>query len=222
MRQQVEFSSLPDDALRVYLLLQDIEVRGTRSKMTIKEASLRTGVPTERVPPALDVLVNRGVLVLSEGTKMTYSLTREDGVSIELQFVNSRKNEDAGWEELINENKQLRRQLEDLGEITCGLPDVLPEAPASVFRVAESVIQRGMTYEEVFHLTELIVRYGTKRVITALNDSKKAKQPLRSAYIMLRRGRFGKGKETNTSVPEPVDYPSLDTFDPWKGGNDDN
>lgn len=210
---------LNDDSLRMYLLLTEIEEAGTRSKMTLKEASLRTGVPTQRVASALDLLGKQGIINHESG--MTFNMTRDDGLNFTIQFVNSKKNEDSGWEELIAENKQLRRELEDIETGYSGLAEILPEAPAQVFRVAESVIQRGVKQVETFYLTELIVRFGTQRTIKALHDSKTAKQPLKAAYSMLRRGRMGKGKETNTSNPEPVEYQNLDNYDPWGGKNND-
>ena len=221
--RQVEFHSLPDDALRVYLLFSEIEEAGTRTKMTVNEASIRTGVPISRFDDAIQVLITKGLIEQKKG--MTFTVTREDGLSFDVQFTKPRKYDDQDLEELINENNQLRRQLDEIKGESCGLADVLPEAPASIFRVAESVVHRGLTNEEVFYLTELIVRYGTKRVTTALHDATKAKQPLRAAYVMLRRGRLGKGKEGTVENPEPVVYRNLDNYDPFampEGGENEH
>ncbi len=207
----IDLASLPGDSLRLYIWFQ--ELTGTRLKISLREVSVITGVPEQRIGQALQPLIDNGYLTQDKGMKFTLD---RFGNTFTVHIVKQKSDVDDAITELVNENAQLTRVIEESKGDTCGLGSLLPDAPARVFRIAESIVGQGLTNVEIFYLTELIVRYGCDRVIQMMYSSKKANQPLRATYVKLKRGAAGKPfNNEQKSVPDQMEYPNLDNVDPW-------
>lgn len=202
---------LDSESLRIYLVL----VRMARSKSSrassYEELGQHCGLTADLAEGAIKRLAAQGFINFSKN-KLTLD---SDGYIFTLRI--EKKVEDTA-EDLVRENATLRRRIEELeNQEQSGLADKVSAESGQVIRLAENILMRGLTHEEVFYLSDILARYGPKRVVASLNTTRNSKSPLRATYMRLVRGALGnpmKQKESPLEVASVWEPP--DNYDPWK------
>ena len=180
-----QLRSLPGEELRLLVTLHQVSTEKRNRSMSKQELALRAGLSIEVMAKVFERLTADGHILVDKGKVVLHA----DGTTFEIPLTEHFKDTEA---ELIRENQYLRKRNAELeNQESSGLADkVSPEAGKTI-RLVEDVLRRGLTYQEVFYLSELITRYGPARVMKAVSGCRGANDPLKAAWQMLVRGSLG-------------------------------
>lgn len=196
------------DALRMLIVLKRITPQKRTRSMSYDELAQRGGIDPRRAKDAIQRLADSGDVTFEKNV-----VTLDHGELVYKIKLTADKAET--FDALVEENKALRRAVEEGANVGFSFSDKIGDEPARVVRVAENLMARPLIGEEIFYLSELIARYGPERVLSSLKVTAKYKEPLRSTYVRLKRGAVGKEMNQQASAIPSVSYAVLDDVDPW-------
>jgi hypothetical protein len=198
------------DALRVLLVLHRMTTQKRPRTISYEEIGKRAGIDAQLVKGAFSRLAFSGEITF-EKNMLTLD---HNGLVMELKVTPTIKETE---DDIVRENVELRRRIEEVtSQEASGLAENFSDEVARVIRTAESIMGRGLFAQEIFYLSELIARFGPKRVVGSLQATKNSKEPLRSTYVRMKRGASGKEMRQNgVAVPEVKYFDVPDTFDPF-------
>jgi len=198
------------DSLRVLLVLHRLATQKRPRTISYEEIGKRAGINAQLVKGAFSRLAFAGEISFDKNV-----LTLDhNGLVMEQKITPTIKEAE---DDIVRENVELRRRIEEVtSQEASGLADNFSDDVARVIRTAESIMGRGLYAQEVFYLSELIARFGPKRVVSSLQATKNSKEPLRSTYVRLKRGASGREMRQNAAAVEEVKYFDIpDEYDPF-------
>lgn len=209
MAYELHLRQLSDDELRVFLLLLDVREEHPSYKVSYRELAHRARVVEDDLRGVLTSLSERGYLTYAK-----HKLTEIQGIPVNIALTAEK---DDALRTLQAEHTVVVNQLHAYEHgVDSGLANQFSEPLATTIRTAEDVLQRGVTMREVFHLGELVNRFGPQRVTGQLLKVRAQKNPLRAAYAILMKGGAGSPLKRNEPASEKVEYYQFDpTTDPW-------
>lgn len=179
----MEWQHLSDAGLRLYLALKELTTTND-IPLTLESVCDTYGIPRMQALSAIKELEEAGFVKKGKGTLR---------LPEDKRTIHFRTSSPDRVDELEKQVLDLKRQLKArvLGE-TSGLAEaLLPDERLLVVEL-ERQRGRGLTIEEAYFLGKCISGWGIERTRTLIQQKSDADNPMKVAYIMLKRGARGK------------------------------